>query len=320
MPLLPFVRHCRTLLTGPLHHVNLRKQCRLGRAPLMVPFYHRVADTQLNPWTMTRRMFARQIETMTDRLQPRPLDQVQDLIGQGRCDRPTVTVTFDDGYAENSEFALPLLIERRIPVVYFVTVNNIVTGKPFEHDVRNGTPLAVNTVADLRELADLGIEIGLHARDHVDFSKLTCAAEVDQQIVVAKDELEQLLGRSVRYFAFPFGMPAQLTPVAIAAVRRAGLDGFCSAFGAYNVPERDVFHIRRFHGDPEFSRFKNWISFDRRKLRCEPEISLPAATNDHEQLAQAAPGSATAPVDVGLPPIAPSLAAVDASARLPESQ
>jgi hypothetical protein len=67
-------------------------------------------------------------------------------------------------------------------------------------------------------------------------------------------------------------MPKHLTQIAIEAVDRAGFEGFCSAFGAYNLVGRDAFHIRRFHGDPELARLKNWLSFDERKIHIEPEV------------------------------------------------
>ena len=76
----------------------------------------------------------------------------------------------------------------------------------------------------------------------------------------------------MRYFAFPFGLKPQLTPAAIATVQEAGFDGFCSAYGAYNLIGGDEFHLRRFHGDPEFARLVNWLSFDKRKADQEPAI------------------------------------------------
>ena len=96
---------------------------------------------------------------------------------------------------------------------------------------------------------------------------------VDHEIITAKDELEQWIGRPVRYFAVPYGLPSHLTSMVIDAVYRCGMLGFCSAFGAYNTVGRDSFHIRRFHGDPSFSRMKNWLSFDPRKLRLEPNVN-----------------------------------------------
>ncbi len=74
------------------------------------------------------------------------LQECQRRISSGFNTRPTLSITFDDGYSENCDFALPLLIERRIPVTYFVTTSNIFQQKPFAHDVEAGFPLPVNTI------------------------------------------------------------------------------------------------------------------------------------------------------------------------------
>ena len=36
----------------------------------------------------------------------------------------------------------------------------------------------------------------------------------------------------------------------------AGYDGVCSAYGGYNFPGDDPFHLRRIHADPEFIRLQ----------------------------------------------------------------
>lgn len=249
-----------------------------------VSFYHRVADIHPNGWTITRGEFERHLDYCQENFQIVSLSEIQRRVRSGESSSAVMAITFDDGYAENCEFALPLLVERGIPCTYFVTTDNVLKGRPFEHDLKLGTHLPINTVAQVREIAESGIEVGCHTRSHVDFSKVHDAAIVREEIQIAKDELEQMTGMPVRYFAFPFGLPRQLTQAAIEAVAEAGFDGFCSAFGAYNLVNRDWFHIRRFHGDPEFCRLQNWLSIDRRKIRLEPEIKyfLPPANSFRE--------------------------------------
>jgi hypothetical protein len=41
----------------------------------------------------------------------------------------------------------------------------------------------------------------------------------------------------------------------------------CSAYGEFNRPQTDLWHIRRIHGDPGMLRLKNWLTLDPRKLR-----------------------------------------------------
>lgn len=254
---------------------------RRAAAPIFVPFYHRVADAHPNDWTISRAGFQQQVDYCQSGFDLIDLKEVQRRVTANDSARPAVSFTFDDGYAENCDFALPMLADRQIPCTYFVSTGHVRRQEAFPHDLAAGVKLAVNTTAQLREAADAGIEIGLHTRNHVDFSQVHDADDVRQEIVTAKDELEQMIGRSVRYFAFPYGLPPQLTQVAIRAVHEAGLLGFCSAFGAYNLTGRDAFHIRRFHGDPEFSRFRNWLSFAPSKVRREPDVRyfLPPATS-----------------------------------------
>ncbi|TWT84968.1 Polysaccharide deacetylase [Planctomycetes bacterium CA13] len=252
-------------------------------APMFVPFYHRVADTHPNDWTISRTEFERHVDYCQSRFDMIGLDELQRRVDRKDSPCPSVTFSFDDGYAENGEFAIPLLIERGIPCVYFVAIEHIRSQTPFSHDVDAGVPLPVNTLAQIRDMADRGIEIGLHTRNHVDFSKVTDLQTVHHEITNATEELQNMIGQRVRYFAFPYGLPKHLTRVAIDAVDEAGMDGFCSAFGAYNTVGRDSFHIRRFHGDPCFARFQNWLSFDPSKLRSEPMIPYTIGHGESKQ-------------------------------------
>lgn len=264
----------RSTVLSPWRNRRLGQRCQVGLAPMSVLFYHRVADSYPNPWTISRDDFVRHLDYCQARCELVGLDTVQQRVDLGVSHRPTVTITFDDGYAENCDFALPLLIERKIPTVYFTTTQNVIHQRPFEHDVAAGQALPVNTCQQIRELADAGIEIGLHTRNHVDFSKVNDPQVIADEIVHGKRELEDMIGREVRYLAVPFGLPQHLTAQVIKATRAAGLQGFCSAFGAYNVPGRDHFHIRRIHGDPGLARLTNWLSFDARKDNAEPSLQL----------------------------------------------
>ncbi|WP_246114738.1 polysaccharide deacetylase family protein [Rubripirellula tenax] len=276
--------NAQVMLTSPFRRARIRKAAAEGTAPISVSFYHRVADTCANDWTISRERFLRHIDYCKSRFEMISLAEVQRRVRSQQSHNAAMSITFDDGYRDNCEFALPLLIQRGIPCTYFVTTCNVRGQMPFPHDVKSGEPLAVNTVQQIRELSDAGVEIGCHTRQHVDFSKVHDQATVRDEVVRAKSELEQMIGREVRYFAFPFGLPAQLTQAAIEAVSEAGFDGFCSAYGAYNLVGRDWFHIRRFHGDPEFARLKNWLSIDPRKVRQEPEVRyfLPPAMSFKE--------------------------------------
>ncbi len=236
---------------------------------MQILFYHRVADDHPNDWTISTRSFARQIRWLRRRFDIVSLSEAQVRIASGRNQRPTACITFDDGYADNRRFAIPLLLNHRIPFTYFVSTNHVLGGEPFPHDVTAGRPLEVNTPANLREMAAAGVEIGAHTRSHANLGADLTREELADEIVGSKRELETAIGRDVRYFAFPYGKHENLSVTAFQIALEAGFHGVCSAYGGYNFPGDDAFHLRRFHADCEFIRFKNWLTVDPRKLQMQ---------------------------------------------------
>jgi peptidoglycan/xylan/chitin deacetylase (PgdA/CDA1 family) len=237
-----------------------------GAAPIRVLFYHRVADYQPNDWTMSTRTFARQIRWLRRRFDLVTLAEAQRRIRGGDNDRPTACITFDDGYADNMHFALPFLAKYEIPYTYFVSTDYVFTGRPFPHDSAAGAALVPNSPGQLRRLADSGAEIGAHTRSHLNLGDEASTEKIVDEIRGCKIELEDMLCRPVRYFAFPYGQLENLSAEAFGIAAAAGYDGVCSAYGGYNFPGDDPFHLRRFHADREFVRFQNWMTVDPRKV------------------------------------------------------
>jgi peptidoglycan/xylan/chitin deacetylase (PgdA/CDA1 family) len=248
-------------------------------------FYHRVADDHPNDWTISTRSFARQIRWLRRRFDLVTLHEAQQRIVSGHNDRPTACITFDDGYADNMQFALPFLAKYDIAYTYFVSTDYILTGQPFPHDAAAGEPLVPNSPGQLRRLVSAGAEIGAHTCSHADLGEGLSAEEMIAQIQSCKFELEDLIGRRVRYFAFPYGQKENLSTEAFRIAAAAGYDGVCSAYGGYNFPGDDPFHLRRFHADREFVRFKNWMTLDPRKVAAQRDFNpgdyrAPAAIGD----------------------------------------
>jgi len=243
-------------------------QCRAleGRAPLVVLFYHRVADDAAGEETCSNRVFARQIRWLASRFEMISLAEVQRRIRIGENAACAVHVTFDDGYSENCDRAIPLLIEMQIPCTYFVTTGNVLSGRPFDHDVARGRPFPPNTPEQLREMAAAGIQIGAHTETHADLGGPSDRQRLYREVVVAGRELSEAIGRPVRYFAFPFGQYMNLSSDAFRLAREAGYEAVCSAYGGYNFPGGDPFHIQRIHVDGDMIRLKNHASVDPRKL------------------------------------------------------
>lgn len=252
------------------------------REPVRIMFYHRVANHCLNPWTMRPQTFAAQVHWLRERFDLVTLAKAQRRIASGRNRIPTACITFDDGYADNFEMAIPLLLEHGIPFTYFVSTDHVLRNVPFPHDMAAGCPLAVNTLDDLLELAAAGVEIGAHTRNHADLGAIHSVEALTDEIIGSKQDLEDAIGQPVNYFAFPYGLHKNLSVAAFRTAFEAGFAGVCSAYGGYNFPGDDSFHLRRFHADEEFIRFANWMTIDPRKVRLQRDFDA----RDYRTLAE----------------------------------
>ena len=235
--------------------------------PIAILFYHRVADTHPNPWTISRRNFAQHLDWLEQNFDVVTLAEAQRRMRSQGNTRPTVAITFDDGYAENCDFAIPELQRRGLPATYFVATTSIRTGAPFAHDLQRNCPLKPHTISEVHDIARAGFEIGGHTKNHVDIGRLTERGPLEDEILGSIEELESWDVGPVRYFSFPFGMPQNTSQTAVDILLRAGLSGFCTAYGAWNWPGSRGYHLRRIHADPGMQTLRNWLTLDPRKLR-----------------------------------------------------
>lgn len=263
--------------------------------PVGILFYHRIADSHPNDWTMSCDDFALQLDWLQSHYDIVSLDVAQQRIREG-TNRRTVAITFDDGYGDNANFAIPTLIERGLTATYFVSTDFVKHQRPFSHDVEAGVPLAPNTIEQLREFSAGGIEIGAHTCSHCDMGKTLEPSSVQNEIVGGAEQLEAWLGKRPRYFAFPYGLPANTSQVAVDTIQEFGFRGFCTAYGAWNWPPNSEYgeaadessttlgyHMRRIHADPGIERLKNWLTLDTRKFIEDVELPFQVreAAQDH---------------------------------------
>ena len=251
--------------TMPFRMWSMWMTKRAHRSPVIVLFFHRVADGDANGWTIPTDLFDRQIQWLAKRYDLVTLEEAQQRLRYGFNQRPALSITFDDGYADNMRDAIPILLNRGIPFTYFVSSHYVLHRRPFPHDVELGKPLKPNSVEDLKTLVDAGVEIGAHSRTHIDLGPIRDSARLYDEIAGSREDLESALKVNVRYFAFPYGQHRNLNPESFAVAREAGFQGVCSAYGGYNLPGEDPFHLQRIHADHDFVRFKNWLTMDPRK-------------------------------------------------------
>ncbi len=260
--------------------------------PGAVLFYHRVANNRMNPWSISTRGFEAHLEWLSKQVELVSLHDLWRSQCKGSRTSVQTAITFDDGYHETVEHAVPKLIDRRIPATFFICTQFIQTGSPFPHDSKRNQVLPPMTFRDLRFLVEHNFEIGGHTHSHLDLGKAWDSKTLRFEIHDSRKRLQDWTGQEVRAFAFPYGMPSNMSQAAIDAVADAGYSMFLSAYGAWNLLPGDSFHLKRIHGDEGLFSLRNWLTLDPRKFRkvdpfyysCPPRPLHSATEPDTEKI------------------------------------
>ena len=164
--------------------------------------YHSVtADRDdTSPWAVHVRRFEQQIQWL--HLRGFRGASMRELLGRGHAEPGPrlVGLTFDDGYADFAEYALPVLQRHGFTATAFV-----VAGCLGEENVWAEPPHKPLLSTDqVRLVAEAGVEIGSHGLRHVSLVPLT-DAELAEEVVSSRRILQEISGQQVPGFCYPHG-------------------------------------------------------------------------------------------------------------------
>lgn len=115
-----------------------------------------------------------------------------------------VLITFDDGYESVYQEAWPHLRARGFGFTVFLITDycgrdNQWAGQPASVPVQ-----ALMSWQQVADLAAEGCEFGAHTRSHPPLPRLQ-AAQIEQELLGSKQQIEAQIGQKVRFFAAPYG-------------------------------------------------------------------------------------------------------------------
>ncbi len=300
----------------------------MTRNGTLILCYHRVAEGVEDPFYLcvSPGNFAAHLEEMARSREPSTL---ADVSVPSR--RPRVVVTFDDGYSDNLNNALPIATAKGIPITVFVTsgivgnhdgmwwdrlaallrsrppqvteldlpvgsrklrlplgssglradldsvrrhllplpvteIERVLDAVSERWQVSSASPADASTLtqAELRQLvAKDTVTIGAHTVDHVRLRDRP-AQEQQDTIAASKKQLEQLTGRAVTHFAYPFGRRDDFDDRSVDAVRSAAFATACTTIPGtarystdpYRLPRRLVMDWGRLRFKAQMHRWK----------------------------------------------------------------
>lgn len=152
---------------------------------------------------------------------------VSELIEQWDTLPPkSVAITFDDGYADNAEQALPVLQKHGAKGTVYLVVDRHQTdwslNKKKNHDsgeLKQEPKLRDSQVMNLIESGV--VEIASHSMTHPNFANISTEAK-RKELTQSKNMLEARFGVDINTFAYPFGILKEEDPN---LVQEAGYQG-----------------------------------------------------------------------------------------------
>jgi peptidoglycan/xylan/chitin deacetylase (PgdA/CDA1 family) len=206
--------------------------------------YHRVVDEVQGPDPYALQITTRQFEQQLAHLQASgyeaiaPAQAVAAALGEPGSLKKKVVLTFDDGYADFTTHALPLLQKFRFTATVMLVSDRIGGWNSWDEGLAEPVPLI--GLAAIREAQSAGITFGSHGRTHRKLSVLD-PEDARAEVSESKSALEDLLGAPVEIFCYPHG---DSSPQLRAMVRDAG---YTAAFGN-TEQEHERYNLSRIDG------------------------------------------------------------------------
>ena len=139
-----------------------------------------------------------------------------------------IVITFDDGYADNAEIALPIMARYGMNATIFIIAGH--AGEP-----------PYMSWEEIKAIQRTGTEIGSHTYSHEALSEINPTDQL-QEVFESKKTLEAELQQPVGFLAYPYG---KFSPAVVAALKQAGYRGACSGKAGLNKQGVDPYILKR---------------------------------------------------------------------------
>ncbi len=159
-------------------------------------------------------------------------------------------LTFDDGFRNVFEHALPILQRHGLRAIQFI-VAGLVGGEDQWDRAIGEPPQKLMNDAEIRAWIAAGQEIGAHTMTHPRLTRLA-PAEAQAEISGSKKKLEDQFGVPIRHFCYPYGDCNARVKDWVGA---AGYESAVTVQAGVNTPGGDPLLLRRFLAHRESGKF-----------------------------------------------------------------
>ena len=208
--------------------------------PIILMYHSVVKNDSVDPYGISIKDFNEQISWLDDQgYQFVSLANLVESIRDGIYGKGSkqVVLTFDDGYRDFLDQAVPVLVQRRLPATVFLVTDML--GKTADwSSASNQTQLM--TEEEVRQIKIDGISLGSHTLTHTDITTLN-EDELERQLVASRIKLADF-GETFHAFSYPWG---KYTDREVIAVQMAGYQCAVAIEGLLSYSNTDPFRLGR---------------------------------------------------------------------------
>ena len=191
-----------------------------GSGPLSIVIYHRVAAAAdpLFPGEVDQQRFDRDIGFLKSHFEILPLAAAVERIRSGTLPPRAACITFDDGYADNAEVALPVLQRHGVHATFFIATGFLNGGRMWNDSVIELVRAAPGPVLDAG-----AIGLGTHAIASLEQRRAAIAALIGQLKYLSLEERLARVGALSEMMALALPNDLMMTTAQVQRLHRAGM-------------------------------------------------------------------------------------------------
>lgn len=197
-----------------------------NKKPATTLMYHAVAEAEHDPNMLctSPRLFDAQMRYLKSRnLRGVSIRELCKAARSGDTGG-LIGLTFDDGYEDFLQTAVPILERYGFTATVFVVTDLLGKENTWGHSYKSKLRMKLLEAEDMDEVLSRGMEVGSHSASHVRLSGLE-PGRLEEEVSGSRQALSQVLGEAVEGFCYPYG---DVDGAAVEATRRSGYTYACA--------------------------------------------------------------------------------------------
>ena len=171
---------------------------------IVILAYHSLDDSG-SVLSTSPQVFAEQMRILQELdVEVIPLTKIREVLEGESASKPSVAITFDDGFRNVYEHGFRILQRYGFPATIFLVTDYCGKMNDWPSQPLHIKRYPLLTWNEIREMSQGTIDFGSHTQTHSDLTMLP-THRVEEELLGSKRKIEDAIGRPVDLFAYPYG-------------------------------------------------------------------------------------------------------------------